>query len=166
MFKRTADNTADNTSDNTVNCSHSRLMQFIRHPNPNREQFEDYLKTCPNTVKESNAIQAAILRDRHGLIPSLIEHGADVNKHGYCGNTPLHWATDNSFDPNRESTINRSNRAETVQLLLRAGANPNVLNSYNESPIEYAFCSENPVIVSSLIEAGAATLNKKPNCGE
>ena len=72
---------------------------------------------------------------------SFSQH-ADVNTREIDGTTALHWAV-------------RSDDRESVQLLLRAGAQPNVSNRYGVTPLSLAATNGNPELVKLLLESGA-----------
>ena len=81
------------------------------------------------------------------MISRLIEWGVDVNAADMYGNTPLHYAA-------RQST---AEAAEIVELLLRAGAEVNILNRDTVSPLRQSLAGvpHNLGAVRALLEAGA-----------
>ena len=66
----------------------------------------------------------------------------DVNAAEPDGTTALHWAV-------------RADDQDVVQLLLRAGARPNVANRYGVTPISLAAGNANASLVEMLLAAGA-----------
>jgi ankyrin repeat protein len=66
-----------------------------------------------------------------------------VNASEADGMTALHWAV-------------RSDDLETVNLLLRAGANANAANRYGITPLSLAATNANAAITRALLEAGAS----------
>jgi ankyrin repeat protein len=74
------------------------------------------LLPCPPTTDVeliSDALYAAARNGRANVIRELLAHGPDMAFRAYCGGTPLHWAY---FSGSKES----------VDLLLAAGADPNL----------------------------------------
>ena len=65
-----------------------------------------------------------------------------VNSTEADGMTALHWAV-------------RADDADTVQLLLRAGANVNAANRYGITPLSLAATNGNAVVTRALLKAGA-----------
>lgn len=66
----------------------------------------------------------------------------DVNQRSVDGTTALHWAVYNSD-------------IALVDRLLAAGANPNVRNDYNSTPLAEAAVVGNAAIIGKLLKAGA-----------
>jgi len=66
----------------------------------------------------------------------------EVNAAEPDGTTALHWAV-------------RGDDQELVELLLKAGANPNAANRYGVAPITLAAANGNAALVERLLEAGA-----------
>ena len=75
-------------------------------------------------------------------IRALIAKHADVNAPLVDGSTALHWA------------VYRDD-LETVELLLRAGANVKTANRYGVTPLTLACTNGNAAIVKALLKAGA-----------
>ncbi|XP_013908594.1 PREDICTED: transient receptor potential cation channel subfamily A member 1 [Thamnophis sirtalis] len=63
-----------------------------------------------------------------------------------CGNTPLHWAT-------------KKQQTESVKLLLRRGANPNILNSNMISPLHWAVLYLLNDLVKIFLECSTTDVN-------
>ncbi|XP_060133733.1 transient receptor potential cation channel subfamily A member 1 isoform X1 [Zootoca vivipara] len=69
-----------------------------------------------------------------------------------CGNTPLHWAT-------------KKSQIGSVKLLLRKGANPNILNSSMMAPLHLAVqCLQNE-LVKIFVEHSATDVNLEGESG-
>lgn len=58
------------------------------------------------------------------------------------GTTPLHWAV-------------RANDVDTVQRLLRSGANPDAANRYGVTPLSLAATNGSAALIQALLQAGA-----------
>ena len=99
---------------------------------PNQEDRDGY-----------TPLMEAASRDHEGAIIALIEAGADVNKKREpAEDTALHMAQ-------------QSNLPNIVELLLEAGANPNVSDAYKHIPIIDASARGYTEIVKLLIKYGA-----------
>jgi ankyrin repeat protein len=72
----------------------------------------------------------------------LVGRRVDVNAAQADGTTALHWAV-------------HWNDQEAVMLLLRAGANPAVVNRYGASPLSEAVTSGSGAMIEALLNAGA-----------
>ncbi|XP_076240663.1 uncharacterized protein LOC143183117 isoform X4 [Calliopsis andreniformis] len=77
-----------------------------------------------------------------GILDSMIQHGAALNKQCKYGNTPLHLACQN-------------NEVETVEILINKGVDLNCLNSRLQSPIHIAAEMGHTDICELLLAAGA-----------
>ncbi|HEX3839067.1 MAG TPA: ankyrin repeat domain-containing protein [Steroidobacteraceae bacterium] len=66
----------------------------------------------------------------------------DVNQRSVDGTTALHWAVYND-------------EVAVIERLLAAGANPNVRNDYNATPLAEAAVIGNPMVIQKLLKAGA-----------
>ena len=75
-------------------------------------------------------------------LQSLLRQRADVNVAEPDGTTALHWAA-------------HWNDLETVNLLLRAGANAKAVNRYGASPLSEAVSSGSVTMIQALLNAGA-----------
>lgn len=87
------------------------------------------------------------------MIELLIRHGADVNAADFAENRPLHAA---AMFPDK---------AEIVQTLLAAKANPNAVNRQRTTPLHNAALAGVLPTVKALMEAGAS-LEAVDNVGE
>ena len=74
------------------------------------------------------------------VIKELLERGADPDK--YHGRTPLHEAA-------------RRGQRDTAQLLLRMGADPNIVDDDEKSPLYWAALRGHEEMVRLLSEGGA-----------
>jgi ankyrin repeat protein len=89
----------------------------------------------------ADAADAAQRKDLPAL-RTLVSRKVNVNAPQADGTTALHWAA-------------HYNDTETVKLLLRAGANPAVMNRFGASPLSEAALSGNVELIKALLEAGA-----------
>jgi ankyrin repeat protein len=89
----------------------------------------------------ADAADAAQRKDSAAL-RGLVSRRADVNAAQPDGTTALHWAA-------------HWNDAETVAMLLAAGANPKVVNRYGASPLSEAVSSGSVAMIDALLKAGA-----------
>ena len=84
---------------------------------------------------------------RHGMAPtisSLLDHGAELDSKSDQGLTPLHAAAAGESDP-----------SETVEQLIRAGADKEATNpTLLFTPLHFAIDSSNEACVTSLLESG------------
>lgn len=85
---------------------------------------------------------------------ALIHAGIDVNSRGAKNETPLISVCAGYVDPATNQSFIQSRRS-IVQLLLDAGAEVNVLDQYNASPIGAAAGAGNIEAVKVLLKAGA-----------
>jgi len=90
------------------------------------------------TVKLVDAVKN---RDKVA-IRTLLAQRVDVNATENDGTTALHWAA-------------QANDLETVEMLLKAGANVIAKNRYQVSPLQLAATNANGVMVEILLKAGA-----------
>lgn len=89
----------------------------------------------------SEAADAAQRKDLPA-VRALLGKRVNVNAPQPDGTTALHWAT-------------HWNDAETVKVLLAAGANPAVTNRFGASPLSEAALSGNAGLLTLLLDAGA-----------
>jgi ankyrin repeat protein len=90
---------------------------------------------------DSPLADAAEKMDR-ARIRTLLQQRIDVNAPQIDGMTALHWAT-------------YQDDLETVELLVRAGANVKAANRYRVTPLQLACTNGNGAIVELLLKAGA-----------
>lgn len=91
----------------------------------------------------------AVRRDTEAIIPTLIQHGIDVNHADELGKTALHWAVKFMY-PNK------------VALLIQHGANVNHLNRRGQNALhlmfaENVFCTSTQrmiITIQHLLDAG------------
>src|SRR6185503_14835261 len=84
---------------------------------------------------------AAENRDSEAL-RSMLKQKTDINAIQPDGTTALHWAA-------------HWNDLESVNLLLRAGANPKIANRYGSTPLSQAASVGNAQMIEALLNAGA-----------
>ena len=90
---------------------------------------------------EAHLLELASAGDTRAAL-ALIDARTEVNQSQPDGTTVLHWAV--YYDD-----------AELVESLLRRGANPNVRNEYDATPLSQAALSGNPYVIRQLLKAGA-----------
>lgn len=99
--------------------------------------------TMPRTLSAADARLATAVKDGdQASVRSLIVQKADVNSPMPDGSTALHWAA-------------ASDDLETVDLLLRAGANPKAQDRYGFTPLYFAAANGSAPVIRKLLEAGA-----------
>jgi ankyrin repeat protein len=102
-------------------------------------------------------VQHGISRNMLDIIQYLLEKGADINgKSPEEGNTPLITAIGtimNSWGPGRAERI--AVGIELLTLLINAGADVNIKNSYDESALHKAIRVRSPEVADFLIKHGA-----------
>lgn len=85
---------------------------------------------------------------------ALIQAGLDVNSRGTKNETPLIMVCSGYVDPATNHSYIQS-RCAIVQLLLDAGAEVNVVDQYNDSPLRAAASAGNSEVVKILQKAGS-----------
>jgi uncharacterized protein len=86
---------------------------------------------------------ADAVRNRNaGALQALLKQRADVNAAQPDGTTALHWAA-------------HWNDLETVNVLLRAGANAKAVNRYGATPLSEAVTSGSAAMIQALLTAGS-----------
>jgi ankyrin repeat protein len=91
----------------------------------------------------------AVMRGNKAAVRSLLQRKVDVNSPQVDGTTALHWAV-------------RADDLETIDLLVRAGANVSARNRAGVMPLELAALNGNAAVIERLIKAGA-DVNKPLN---
>ena len=91
----------------------------------------------------------AVMRGNKAAVRSLLQRKVDVNAPQVDGTTALHWAV-------------RADDLETIDLLVRAGANVSARNRAGVMPLELAAINGNAAVIERLIKAGA-DVNKPLN---
>lgn len=86
-------------------------------------------------------VNATKAGDQKAVI-ALLKEKVDVNASQPGGATPLAWAAEHD-------------NAELAQLLLAAGAKPDIANDYGESPLTLACANGDGPLVQKLLDAGA-----------
>src|SRR5258707_194527 len=87
-----------------------------------------------NLSAAESTVAEAVMRDDKPALRALLKQKADVNAPLVDGATALHWAAQ-SDDP------------ETVDLLLAAGAKPNLKDRYGFTALYFACSNGNAAIV-------------------
>jgi hypothetical protein len=80
-------------------------------------------------------------------VSSLINSGVDVNSRNAEGSTALHLAC--------SANSSTAEHAKIVQLLLEAGANPNVADDSSDTPLHVAVSFSRTEVVQQLLQHGA-----------
>lgn len=87
-------------------------------------------------------LMLATLKEMYSLCRYLIDCRANLNKRSRIGNTAIHCAVSRKLEP-------------FVRMFLEAGADPNILDVYDTSPLDYAANSNYFEIALLLLNAGA-----------
>ena len=95
------------------------------------------------------------------MISLLFEHGADMRAQDREGNLILYFLacsmqTDKSYASLR-------NRAQSISYLIRKGADPNIQNHKQETPISLAILRLNIAFVELILELGKGTWSFQRN---
>jgi ankyrin repeat protein len=96
-------------------------------------EFPDLAYDC-----ECGPISVAVLEKSFSKLSSMLSQGHNVNESNFRGQTPLHLA---------------ANWPSGMSLLLKAGADPNILDSYCRYALHYALEFDNAETVSQLLQA-------------
>ena len=100
------------------------------------------------------ALHMAAAAFRRPVAKLLVAHGADCRARNRRGAEPLHYAADaNRWDPTAQ--------AETIEYLLSAGADPNVLDDSGVAPLHRAVRTRSLAAVQALLDGGANA--RQPN---
>ena len=89
-----------------------------------------------------------------GMVRSLLDAGADVNRQDFSGETPLHWAARGGNDC-----------SAVAELLLASGAEVDKGSSILTFPLTNAAAMGNPKVCSVLLRAGADINNDTNEVG-
>jgi ankyrin repeat protein len=121
-------------------------------------EAEEIVKQHPEMVRAHDdllrtPLHLAAVTAGRPMVELLLKHGADVNAGDFAENRPLH------------ATTTFPDKAEIVQLLLAAKANPNVLNRQLNTPLHNAALAGALDTVKALLQAGA-NLGLVDNVGE
>jgi Ankyrin repeats (3 copies) len=102
------------------------------------------------------ALHIAAAAYQREIAKLLIANGADVRARNRMGATPLHYAADaNHWNPDAQ--------AETIEYLLSAGADPNVVCKRGVAPLHRAVRTRSAAAVSALLAGGADPRQKNGN---
>jgi hypothetical protein len=100
------------------------------------------LAGAPAAVKLGEALIDAARSDDRAAVAALLEQAADVNAREGDGTTALAWAA------------TRTN-TDIAELLLKAGANPDLTNELGIGPLSLAITNGSTAMVKLLIGKGA-----------
>ncbi len=84
----------------------------------------------------------AVMTNDVDRLQTLLSANADVNEPQVDGTTAMHWAV-------------QHDDLQTAQLLVQAGANPDIANRTDAKPLQLAALNGNAAMLTLLIEAGA-----------
>eukprot|EP01119_Soliformovum_irregulare_P014223 TRINITY_DN3880_c1_g1_i7.p1 TRINITY_DN3880_c1_g1~~TRINITY_DN3880_c1_g1_i7.p1 ORF type:complete len:1123 (-),score=391.60 TRINITY_DN3880_c1_g1_i7:17-3385(-) len=119
---------------------HAECVDVLMHAMPSPDIRDDTLSTplhLASAIKHDH--RSAIL-----LTNYLFELGESVSPKDCEGNTPLHWAVENSS-------------IELIETLLTCGARINSRNNEGETPLFYAFRNSDEISTKILLKNGAKT---------
>jgi len=153
-------------SSNNINLSNGRPL-LANTTDPVQPQFKragivgrikNMFKALPHEERRFEKLKEAIYDNNIDEIKRLLATGVNVNNpidgygyYGYEGYTLLHFAAER-------------NKYVVVELLLAAGANPNIADKIgSRMPIHYAAIRNFPDIIKLLVEAGASIEVKDSN---
>jgi ankyrin repeat protein len=102
------------------------------------------------TIGPGNPLIDAVQNDDRSSVAELLGQHPEVNARLEDGGTALAWAAV------------RSN-AEIAELLLKAGANPNLVNEQGIGPLYLAIANGSPAIVRLLVAHGADVNLARPD---
>ena len=100
----------------------------------------DQVRLKPDTT--DRRLVDAVKAGNKDSVRTLLKQSTLVNRREADGTTALHWAV-------------RADDLETVQLLLHAGANADVINRNRVTPLSLAAINGNAAIIETLLKAGA-----------
>ena len=112
--------------------SENRIVQSL-------ESIRDL--NCPDKKGNTLLIYAATY-NLHNVMDYLLQHGANVDYHGYQGTTALHAAMTNS-------------NWSAVSKLIQHGANPNSKDKWGNTPLLRANAQCPVSVINLLVDAGA-----------
>jgi ankyrin repeat protein len=95
----------------------------------------------PAHAADTRVVDAA-KAGHHAVLRDLVQRKADVNVAAPDGTTALHWAV-------------QRDDVESVELLIRAGADVRAVNRYGVAPLILACINGSTPLVEKLLEAGA-----------
>nr|XP_060631461.1 transient receptor potential cation channel subfamily A member 1 [Anolis sagrei ordinatus] len=124
--------------------STSRLRSFIKKNREGLKKLDDLNATPLHHAAGQGQLE---------LMQMIIDSSSEaLNVTDTSGNTPLHWAT-------------KKNQIESVKLLLRGGANPNILNSNMMAPLHLAVQSLRNELVKIFVEHTTTDVNLEGESG-
>jgi len=94
-------------------------------------------------IRRRSAMELAIILKHPDVVDVLIEAGADVNRRGYRGRTPLNWASSRFGTP------------DLIRTLIAGGADPDGTDHIGQTPLLFAVADTKPEHVRTLLENGA-----------
>lgn len=113
---------------------------WLTHPSPN-SRIRAVVVALQKLGTLSIVLQSARSDNRSNPVAeAILQAGADVNLACHRGYTPLHTAT-------------YCNDVVTLDIFVRAGANPNTQNDLQECPLDASLAMRNPQTVSLLMKA-------------
>lgn len=132
--------------DLAVRENHAEAVRFLHNAGVNVSA------RAPGTGH--TAMHVALIYDRPQMIELLVELGADINARDKRLQTALHWAYHSN-----------SWKSRPIDTLLKLGANPNMRDHANRSPLSLALSSGELASASALLDYGAdITHHERSDC--
>ncbi|KAJ8266348.1 hypothetical protein GJAV_G00129370 [Gymnothorax javanicus] len=152
-------NELDNNGDLALDLALSRNLESIATTLVNNKADVDMVDQSGWSL-----LHKAIQRGDEFASTFLIQHSAQVNAATVGAvETPLHLVC--SFNPKKHSKEIMNGMARITEVLLKAGANPNMQNSKGRTPLHEAVVSGNEPVFNQLIQCKKLDLELKDHEG-
>lgn len=136
----------------------------LSHDNKDKaiEEIKKLVKTVDVNKPDENGVHPiiyAVATKQIEIVKLLVDAGADLDVESKAilshipNHTPLHCATDGEY---------KADTTDILELLLNKGANPNVVDKYNESPLFSAVKNTDAEKVGVLLNADKYDANEEP----